>query len=317
MTREIKDIEIGLLKPHPRNEAIYGQEDVSDLMALIEERGRIVDNLVINEDNIIISGHRRWLAATNLGHKTVPCEIVSFDSSEEELEELIHYNAGREKTLEQRIRESITLEEVYSEKAKKRSLSNLKQNKTDMDNLTTSEKLPEEDAHKGSTRDVVAKKAGLSSGRTYDRGKDVILAVDKLRNNGNHDDADLLLAILNKSVSAAADLANEDNLKKLSEDEKHDLKIGKVSVRSILPKKQDNETKKKSSYTTAIEHIKMINSSIKSLNRIKATENKDTQNSKIREGIESTIESLKELLSEYIQSDKNLVSRVTKKNKQT
>ena len=88
-------------------------------------------------------------------------------------------------------------------------------------------------------------------------------------------------------------------------------------MRSILPKKQDSETKKKSSYTTAMEHIKMINSSIKSLNRIKVTESKDTQNSKIREGIESTIESLKELLNEYTQADGILVSRVTKKNRQT
>jgi len=309
MTREIKGIEIGLLKPHPRNEAIYGQEDVSDLMALIEERGRIVDNLVINTDNVIISGHRRWLAATNLGHTTVPCEIVSFDSAEDELEELIHYNAGREKTFEQRIRESITLEEVYSEKAKKRSLGNLKQNNTDMDNLTTSENPSEEDALKGSTRDVVAKKAGLSSGRTYDRGKYVILAVDKLRNSGNHDDADLILAILNKSVSAAADLANEDNLKNLSEDEKHDLKLGKITVRSLLPKRQAVENKKKPStaYASAKEHIKVMNSSIKALNKINIAESTAEQNAKIRESIESTIESLRCLLDEYIRETPHLM----------
>jgi len=314
MIREIKDVEIGLLKPHPRNEAIYGQENVSDLMALIEERGRIVDNLVINEDNIIISGHRRWLAATNLGHKTVPCEVVSFDSAEDELEELIHYNAGREKTFEQRIRESITLEEVYSEKAKKRSLSNLKQNKTDTDNLTTSENPSKEDAPKGSTRDVVAKKAGLSSGKTYNRGKNVILAVDNLRNSGNHDDADLLIAILNKSVSAAEDLANEDNLQKLSEDEKHNLKLGKVSVRSLLPKKQVIENKKKPStaYASAKEHIKVMNSSIKALNRIKITESTDEQNAKIRESIESTIESLESLLDEYIREAPHVMKKRTR-----
>jgi len=306
MTREIKDIEIGLLKPHLRNESIYGQEDVSDLMALIEERGRIVDNLVINKDHIIISGHRRWLAATKLGYTTVPCEIVSFDSAEDELEELIHYNAGREKTFEQRIRESITLEEVYSEKAKKRSLSNLKQNNADMDNLTASENPHKEDTPKGSTRDIVAKKAGLSSGKTYNRGKNVIIAVDKLRNGGNHDDADLLLAILNKSVSAAEDLANEDNIKKLSEDDKHNLKLGKVTVRSLLPKEKTPKTKKKpsSAYASAKEHIKVINSNIKALNRIKATENTDEQKSKIRESIESTIESLKGILNEYTQADK-------------
>ena len=52
------------LIPHPRNEEIYGRdEDVSDLIGLIKESGRIENPIIINPDNVIISGHRRWLAA--------------------------------------------------------------------------------------------------------------------------------------------------------------------------------------------------------------------------------------------------------------
>ena len=129
-----------------------GHEDVSDLVALISERGRIVNNLVINEEYTIISGHRRWLAAKELNYSTVPCEIVSFDSVEDS---------------------------------------------------------DDDDNPKGATRDVVAKKAGLSSGKTYNRGKNVILAVDRLKDSGNHDDAQLLILMLTKMSIGGGGLSKD------------------------------------------------------------------------------------------------------------
>jgi len=305
MVREIIEVDISLLKPHPRNEEIYGNENVSDLVALIEERGRIVTPLVIKKDNTIISGHRRWLAAQQLvaqgleQFKTVPCEIVEFNSDEEEMEELIHYNAGRDKTFEQRIRESITLEEIYSTKAKKRSIDNLKQNKTDMDNLTTSEDAAKDDPT-GATRDIVASKAGISSGKTYERGKKVILVVDRLRKNGNNDDADLLITILkNKSVSAAADLADESVLNSLSEDDKTKLKRG-GSVRSVIPKRADDEPKKKppTEYATVKGYLKDMTTMTMALKKVGLTGASLKQSEKIREDVESIINSLQELLSD-------------------
>ena len=75
------NIEIDKLKLHEQNKIIYGDEDVSDLVAQIEAFGRIIERLKINKDHIIISGHRRWKAAKELNHLTVPCEVVSFDSN--------------------------------------------------------------------------------------------------------------------------------------------------------------------------------------------------------------------------------------------
>ena len=83
--RVIVEIETSTLKAHPRNAGIYGQEDVSDLMALIDERGHIVNSLVVNQNNVIISGHRRWMAAKELKYPTVPCEVIVFDSEDDEL----------------------------------------------------------------------------------------------------------------------------------------------------------------------------------------------------------------------------------------
>ena len=296
--REIKEIDISLLRPHPQNEKIYGNEDVSDLIGLIEECGRIIDSLVVNQDNIIISGHRRWMAAKELEYTTVPCEVIATHSIEEELELLIHYNAARDKTFEQRIRESMTLEEVYSELAKKRSLSNLIQNKTDMANVTISEDSVEGDSPLGATRDVVAKKAGISSSKTYNRGKNVILAVDRLRESGNVDDADLLLAVLSRSASAAEDLATKYDLSSLSDDIKRDLKLGKISVRAFIPKESSgNKKKQQTEYASSRKHIKVIISSAKSLKNIDLTGQTDKQNKKIHDDIESVIQDLQSVLN--------------------
>ena len=92
---EILHIPVLKLKPHPQNELIYGQdEDISDLVAQIKAFGKIIEPLKIKEDYTIISGHRRWKAAQaeELKYETVPFEIVSFATPEEELAALVLYN---------------------------------------------------------------------------------------------------------------------------------------------------------------------------------------------------------------------------------
>ena len=175
MPEEIKQIEINKLKPHPQNQLIYGTEDVSDLVAQIEAFGKIIEPLKIKEDHTIISGHRRWRAAQELNYDTIPCEFVSFDSSEEELAALVLYNYGRKKTNEQKAREGIALFETLSVDAVKRRLTNLKPFSTEMDDASTSDS---DEPNKGSdsnntevglSRDKVAEAVGIKSGRTFDR----------------------------------------------------------------------------------------------------------------------------------------------------
>src|SRR4028119_1903927 len=56
----IQHIGLDQLKPHPRNEEIYGcTESIADLVELIQLKG-YVQPLTVKTDGTIVSGHRRW-----------------------------------------------------------------------------------------------------------------------------------------------------------------------------------------------------------------------------------------------------------------
>jgi len=105
----IRYVNVNEMKPHPENEKIYGNESVDDLVDQIQAFGGIADPLKIKEDNTIISRHRRWKVARKLGMTEVPCEIVSYDTEEEELAALGMFNYHRAKTNEQKAREGMLL----------------------------------------------------------------------------------------------------------------------------------------------------------------------------------------------------------------
>ena len=57
---------ISELKPHPYNEEIYGtNESIDELVASIRKTGKVA-TLIITDDNVIISGHRRWKSCQRL-----------------------------------------------------------------------------------------------------------------------------------------------------------------------------------------------------------------------------------------------------------
>ncbi len=193
------------LRPHPLNFSIYGAaEDVSDLVELIRASGW-VRPLVINQHNIIISGHRRCIAVQILGWKTVPVEVREFPSEEAELEALLLENATREKTREQKVREAEAWERVERAKAKQRqqlaaAMTNQKLGRETHETLV--ENFPQ--ASKGKSRDKVAKLVGLGSGRTYAKAKKVVEAIDELKSQGDIEVALDLRQVLNEqSVDAA------------------------------------------------------------------------------------------------------------------
>ena len=290
MAVKIVDIKVDDLKPHPENEVIYGQEDVSDLVEKIRDAGRIIERLIITKDNVIISGHRRWAAAKELSLKTVPCEVMELKTDEEILEELVLRNARRTKTTAQRIREGMILESVYSDEARERRLENLKQNQTIKSDVDDS-------ASSGATRDKVAKKAGISSGKTYERGKKVLVKVDELREEGKDEIADLLLFVLNKSASAAEDLLSI-NFEKLTEEEKQGLKSGKIAPRSLVPREtKGKETKSSSPLKSAANEVDAISKAVMNLNKIDLEKVSDKNKMKIHDQIQSQLVQLQELMS--------------------
>jgi len=142
------------LKQHPLNLEIYGIElSDSDLIESIRTKG-ILEPIVIKDDDTILSGHRRWLAATELKMDKVPCRVLSFSDAMEEEESLIEFNRQREKSISQKMRESDHLIKIESERAKKRQATS-----TGGSSPQLMPKLAE--AEKGETRDKVADKIGM------------------------------------------------------------------------------------------------------------------------------------------------------------
>jgi ParB family chromosome partitioning protein len=303
MTIMPQEIPIKKLKPHPRNELIYGPEDVSDLVAQIEERGRIVVPIIINANHVILSGHRRWGAAKALKLKTVPCEVREFESEEDEIEFLLHSNVTRKKSREQLAREGIALEEVLSVQSAERRNINLKQFKTEGDDSAQTEEL-DESALVGRTRDEVAKALRIGSGKQFDRMKAVVTKIDELKKQGKPDDAALYGIILNRAPSAAYDLLDVD-LTGLSDEDKANLKSGKASPRmfTLVEKEKKEKAKRETSYGYAMSQLKGIESQIKGLIGSLPYVKDKKQKQKISERIEKQIKSLQDMLQDSGSSD--------------
>jgi len=148
------------LRPHPLNKEIYGDETADpDLVESIHNKG-ILETLVIRDDNVILSGHRRWVAAKALNLDKIPCRVLTFSDPLDEKEALIEFNRQREKTFSQKMKESDHLLVIERERAKARQ-------GTRSDIVAT---LPQSDMAK--SRDIVADKVGLS-GRTFDKARTI------------------------------------------------------------------------------------------------------------------------------------------------
>lgn len=244
-------LNINELKPHPRNEEIYGyNEDVSDLVEKIRKSG-VVTTLTITDDNVIIAGNRRWKSCKQLVSEgdtrfcQVKCEVKDFETEWDALEYLVINNDTRIKTMEQKAREAQMLLEVEKVKAEKRKLATLKQNiSTDRAELPsrTNDEI-------GRPRDIVAKKLHMKSGREVERAVKTIKAIDKLKSEGRTADAELITNILNnKATSTAEDLSA--HIDDFTEDEKQAIRDKKISaykaitnhVTQRIPKIKDNMT---------------------------------------------------------------------------
>ncbi|HBL14346.1 MAG TPA: hypothetical protein DD379_23755 [Cyanobacteria bacterium UBA11162] len=201
------------LEPHPENSHIYGEyEDVSVLVELVQQSGWIKP-IVVSQQGRIISGHRRWKVALELRWLEVPIVVREFSDEMAELEALLLENATRDKTAEQKVREGRVWESIEGEKARTRQLASLKQG----DKLPVVENFPPRE--KGKTRDAIASRVGLGSGRNYDKAAKVVEEIDKLAATHfeqNQEFARILRHALNKqSVHAAYQLLQPPPSKKL------------------------------------------------------------------------------------------------------
>lgn len=196
-------VDISLLIPHPKNTEIYGNEDVTALKQSIQESGWIKP-LTVTIGNVIISGHRRYKAALELGYTELPVEFETFPSLEAEMERLLRENENRGKTPEQQIREGMTWESVDG--IKDRHGGDRRSQDFQVKNFSLEK-----------SRDIIARRVGLGSGMTYEKGKAVIERIDYERSLGDilHYGEILRTQLNEQSITAAWNTL--ENIKKAQE----------------------------------------------------------------------------------------------------
>jgi site-specific DNA-methyltransferase (adenine-specific) len=138
---------ISRLTPHPSHKAIYTTpNDIKsvwkDLYSSMKESGLLCP-IIISDDNIIISGVRRWMVAKELGWEEI--KVIAYSGDKRAIESLIvTSNSNREKSYEEKINEVIHLLNVMGNRQGRRN-------------------LPENE--KGCKYEVVAKKLGAGFSR--------------------------------------------------------------------------------------------------------------------------------------------------------
>src|SRR3989304_5383654 len=111
------EIETGKLRPHPKNVEIYDPPEGpewEEFLRSVKQNG-ILEPLLVNPVLVIISGHRRWLAATQLNLELVPCLILNPMTELEELKTIVEANRYRKKRLHEIKHEYELLIEVEKE----------------------------------------------------------------------------------------------------------------------------------------------------------------------------------------------------------
>lgn len=187
-----QEIDIALLQPHPRNVEIYGDEDITALQQSIAESGWIKP-LTVNPEYVVISGHRRFRCGKALGYTKLPVVVEAFPTKEAEMERLLRENENRGKTPEQQIREGMMWEPIETDKGKKRQ---------GMRNDLTSVKIFTNVAP-GKVIDVIARRVGLGSGVTYEKGKDVVEYMDRMFRIDSERGDILKMTLNDESINAA------------------------------------------------------------------------------------------------------------------
>lgn len=101
------------LAPHPYSVRLYrqrvpSQRFIEDIAEQMEEP------LVVNENDEIIDGVRRWLAALELGKVSIEAVEKSYPSVEAEKKAILRHNDDRDETFSQRIRVALEYDRLVS-----------------------------------------------------------------------------------------------------------------------------------------------------------------------------------------------------------
>lgn len=101
------------LKPHPYSVRLYRQRTPKN--RFIEDIAENLERpLIINENDELIDGVRRWLAISQLDWDRVDVVQRSFASIEEEKQAILRHNDDRDETFTQKIRVALEYEELVA-----------------------------------------------------------------------------------------------------------------------------------------------------------------------------------------------------------
>ena len=90
----MQQINIDELKPHPRNNEFFDDmsgEKWNEFLESVKSRG-VIEPIVITPDKTIVSGHQRVRACKELGIKMVMCDVHTYNSEDEILQDLLETN---------------------------------------------------------------------------------------------------------------------------------------------------------------------------------------------------------------------------------
>ena len=223
-------IQISKLNHHPYNRKVYGfDEDIAELTHRIRE-SNWVKPILINTNNMIISGHRRVEACKALGIEEIEFEYAP-DDPIVQLELFLNENQYREKTNLQKTKEA----EIYMDIEKKKAYNRM------MHANEPVETFPQgvDSEENGRTRDIVAEKVGLS-GRSLDKAQKV---VDKIDSTYDETFVEFFKDTLNENIDAASKLVNKsaEEIQEIYEMTKGDPKL----VSGVLREMEQAEIKAK------------------------------------------------------------------------
>ncbi len=120
--------------PNPFSVNVYETlaEPIDDLLPSLREDGLLVPLVVTprHDRYLLVSGHRRYRCAMELGWPTIGCEIREFADEAAMQAAVIAYNHSRNKTFRQKMREADALEQLEGEAARRRRNAALRKGAT-------------------------------------------------------------------------------------------------------------------------------------------------------------------------------------------
>ena len=110
MEQNIKSrTKLSYISPNQINDDIYSHTDLSDLVLSLQTNGQL-EAIVLNKDNVILSGHRRYYSMLQLGW--AECDVRYIDV-ESDVIALIEFNRHRIKSVNDILNESRHLEQEF------------------------------------------------------------------------------------------------------------------------------------------------------------------------------------------------------------